>query len=123
MSGNANREDGKATSIFCQPKTQGSKRRRSRQAGQGARGGVPRAQRDECPQPSLDNDLMTRKIRLSADAKESREPQPAAAAASLSETKTDQEADYQSVTCTPQRSCGLCSPGHSLKKWPGAMSC
>jgi len=97
-------------SLLSAQGTQELQRRRSQQA---RRGGVPKAQRDECPQPSLRNDLMTKIIRLSADTKVFHEPQPAAGAVSLSEPKTDQEADYRSVTYAPQSSCGLCPPGHS----------
>jgi hypothetical protein len=92
-------------------------RRRSRQAGNGR---VPKVPRDDFPQLPLLNDFMTKQIRLSADTKESRQPHPSAGGSvSLSEPKTGQEADYRSVTYTPQRSCGSCPPGHSLKKWPG----
>ena len=91
-------------------------RRRGRQAGNGR---VPRYREAIFPQLPLLNDFMTKKIRLSADTKESRQPHPARGPVSLSEPKTGQEADYRSVTYTPPRSCGSCSPGHSLKKWPG----
>src|SRR5260370_16166890 len=104
------------TSIFCQPTTQGFS---VGVPGRLARGGVPRAQRDEFPQLPLPNDLMTKKIRLCADTKESREPHPAAGAVSLSDPKTDQEAINRFVTRTPQSICAPSPPGHSLKKWPG----
>jgi len=81
--------------------------------------GVPKAQRDECPQLWLRNDLMTKIIRLSADTKESWEPQPARELSLSIHPKTGQVADYRSVTSPPQSSCELCPPGHSLKKWPG----
>ncbi len=110
------REKCKGDIHLCQPTTQGSSVGGSPQAGNGR---VPKVQRDDFPAAPVLNDFMTKKIRLSADTKESRQPHPARGPISLSEPKTGQEADYRSVTYTLPRSCGSCPPGHSLKKWPG----